>query len=127
MTSFQGKTNAVDELVCFQEAQILPLFVVILKSTPSFTQLNVKPPFNEATQIQSPLSPLPMSGADFEKLTVDQVIQYLNLDDRKQLIFYEQEIDGEALMNMSLETLERYGIPGGPATKILTKIPKKKK
>jgi len=29
LLDFKGKRNAVDELVCFQEAQTLPLFLII--------------------------------------------------------------------------------------------------
>ncbi len=34
----------------------------------------------------------------------------------------EQKIDGETLLDMTKEDLERYGIPGGPATKLFKAI-----
>ena len=46
LLDFEGKRNAVDELVCFQEAQTLPLFLIIPKIKPTFTPMTVKPPFN---------------------------------------------------------------------------------
>jgi len=50
LLDFKGKPNAVDELVCFQEAQVLPLFLVIPKTKPAFTPMIVKPPFNLVSQ-----------------------------------------------------------------------------
>ena len=54
LLDFKGKSNAVDELVCFQEAQTLPLFLIIPKIKPAFTPTTVKPPFNLVSQ--APLS-----------------------------------------------------------------------
>jgi len=50
LLDFKGKANAVDELVCFQEAQTLPLFLIIPKTKPAFTPMTVKPPFNLVSQ-----------------------------------------------------------------------------
>ena len=71
-----------------------------------------------------------MSRAAFEKLTIEELIEYLisqgvSLDDKKQSIFRVQEIDGEALTYLSQEALERHGILAGPAAKILGNVPKK--
>jgi len=41
LLDFKGKKNAVDELVCFQEAQTLPLFVIRLKDNGSLYYLLV--------------------------------------------------------------------------------------
>ena len=90
LQDFKGKPNAVDELVCFQEAQTLPLFLVIPKTKPAFTPTTVKPPFNLVSQ------PLPsrtesassgssssgsisytMTRAAFEKLNTQELIDYL--------------------------------------------------
>jgi hypothetical protein len=46
MKIFKGNPNAVDELVCFQEAQLLPLFLLKLKKNPTFTPAKEKPTFN---------------------------------------------------------------------------------
>ena len=55
LLDFKGKPNAVDELVCFQEAQTLPLFLIVPKTNPTFTPTTVKPPFNLVSQ--APQSP----------------------------------------------------------------------
>ena len=105
LLDFKGKTNAVGELVCFQEAQTLPLFLIIPKTKPAFTPMIVKPPFNLISE--APLSPLASSaqsassgslsspptsstrtGAAFEKLETQGLIDYLiiqgvKLDDQK--------------------------------------------
>jgi len=146
LLDFKGKPNAVDELVCFQEAQTLPLFLIVPKTNPTFTPTTVKPPFNLVSQ--APPSPLPssmqsapsgnssstpisstMTRAAFGKLETQELIDYLSvqgvkLDHQQQAIFRQQEIDGEALLDISKEDLERYGLPGGLATKILKRIPK---
>jgi len=146
LLDFKGKPNAVDELVCFQEAQTLPLFLIVPKTKPAFTPMTVKPPFNLISQ--APQSPLPsstqsassgnssstptsstMSRATFGKLKTQALIDYLiaegvELDDQKQTIFKQQEIDGEVLLDWTREDLEKYGLPGGLATKILKRIPK---
>jgi len=146
LLDFKGNPNAVDELVCFQEAQTLPLFLIVPKTKPTFTPTPVKPPFNLVSQ--APPSPLPssmqsapsgnssstpisstMTRAAFGKLETQELIDYLSvqgvkLDHQQQAIFRQQEIDGEALLDISKEDLERYGLPGGLATKILKRIPK---
>jgi len=146
LLDFKGKANAVDELVCFQEAQTLPLFLIIPKTKPTFTPTTVKPPFNLVSQAPPLLLPSEtqsassgsnsstptsstMTRAVFEKLKTQGLIDYLvaegvDLDDQKQDIFRQQEIDGEALAALSQEALERYGLPGGLAAKIMKRIPK---
>jgi len=146
LQDFKGKPNAVDELVCFQEAQTLPLFLIVPKTKPAFTPTTMKPPFNLVSQAHpsqlasgtqssssgsgssTPISST-MTRAAFGKLKTQTLIDYLiaegvELDDQKQTIFRQQEIDGEALLDISKEDLERYGFPGGLATKILKRIPK---
>ena len=146
LLDFKGKPNAVDELVCFQEAQTLPLFLIIPKTKPTFTPTTVKPPFNLVSQAPPLLLPSEtqsassgsnsstptsstMTRAVFEKLKTQGLIDYLvgsgvELDDSRQEIFRQQEIDGEALTGLTQEALERYGLPGGVAVKILRRIPK---
>jgi len=60
--------------------------------------------------------------AAFEKLTVEELIQYLKLD-KKQSVFREQEIDGQALTKLSTQDLVSIGVPLGPAAKILDRVP----
>jgi len=50
LTTIKGAANAVDELVCFQDAQILPLFLLKLKSGAKFIPKTVKPAFNLVPQ-----------------------------------------------------------------------------
>ena len=50
LTTIKGAANAVDELVCFQDAQILPLFLLRLKSGAKFIPKTVKPAFNLVPQ-----------------------------------------------------------------------------
>jgi len=143
---FKGKPNAVDELVCFQEAQTLPLFLIIPKTNPTFTPTTVKPPFN-LVSLALP-SPLPsgrqsasswnslstptsstMTKVAFETLETQALINYLvsqgvKLDDKEQGIFREQKINGEALTDSSIEELVSVGIPLGVAKMILRRIPK---
>ena len=146
LLDFMGKANAVDELVCFQEAQTLPLFLIVPKTKPAFTPMTVKPPFNLVSQ--APPSPLPsstqsapsgnssstptssnMTRAAFEKLKTQALIDYLiaegvELDDKEKGIFREQKIDGEALIEATKEDLIGFGIPGGLVLKILKRVPK---
>jgi len=145
LLDFKGKPNAVDELVCFQEAQTLPLFLIVPKTKTTFTPTTVKPPFNLVTQASSQLasgtqnvssgsgSSTPISStmtrAAFGKLKTQALIDYLiaegvELDDRKQTIFRQQEITGAALVLLSQEDLERYGLPGGVVALIRNAIPK---
>jgi len=146
LLDFKGKPNAVDELVCFQEAQTLPLFLIVPKTKPTFTPMTAKPPFNLVSQIapsqlalgtqsassgsssSTPISST-MTRAAFGKLKTQALIDYLiaegvELDDQKQTIFRQQEIDGEVLLDWTREDLERAGFPMGLATKILKRIPK---
>ena len=121
LLDFKGKPNAVDELVCFQEGQTLPLFLIVPKTKPAFTPTTVKPPFNlvsEATSsplassmqsagIRSSLSTptsSTMTRAAFGKLSPQELIDYLiaegvELDEQKQTIFRQQEIDGEVMLS----------------------------
>ena len=70
-----------------------------------------------------------MTRAAFEKLKVQRLIDYLvadgvELEEEDIAIFKKQRIDGEALAALSQEALERYGLPGGLAAKIMKRIPK---
>jgi len=142
LLDFKGKANAVDELVCFQEAQTLPLFLVIPKTKPTFTRMTVKPPFNLVSQ--PPPSPLAsstqnassvssslstMKRAAFETLEMQELIDYLivqgvKLEEEEIAIFKKQKITGEALIDSSVEELVSLGIPLGVAKMILKRIPK---
>ena len=146
LLDFKGKPNAVDELVCFQEAQTLPLFLIVPKTKPTFTPTTVKPPFNLVSQASpsqlasgtqssssgsgssTPISST-MTRAVFGKLKTQALLDYLiadgiELEEEDIAIFKKQRIDGDALLDISKEDLERYGLPGGLATKILKRIPK---
>ena len=149
LLDFKGKPNAVDELVCFQEAQTLPLFLIVPKTNPTFTPTTVKPPFNLVSQ--APLSPLAsstqnagirssssppisstMTRAAFEQFDTDMVLSYLTsqgvkLDDREQGILRDQKIDGEALLSARKDDLERAGIPTGVVLRIFRVIPSSEK
>jgi len=146
LLDFKEKPNAVDELVCFREAQTLPLFLIIPKTKPAFTPMTVKPPFNLMTR--EPPSPLAssmqsaeirssssgsqsstMTRAAFETLETQALIDYLvsqgvKLDDKDQGIFREQKINGEALTDSSIEERVSVEIPLGVAKMILRRVPK---
>ena len=145
LLDFKGKPNAADELVCFQEAQTLPLFLVVPKTALTFTpKTAAKPHFKADSQAGSLLPSSTQNTASgnsantsissaitraaFEMLSPQELIDYLivqgvKLDDQKQAIFRQQEIDGEALLNISKEDLERAGFSLGLATKITHAIP----
>ena len=146
LLDFKGKPTAVDELVCFQEAQTLPLFLIIPKTKPTFTPMTAKPPFNLVSQIapsqlalgtqsassgsssSTPISST-MTRAAFGKLKTQALVDYLiaegvELEEEEIAIFKKQKIDGEALLEWTREDLERAGFPMGLATKILKRIPK---
>ena len=136
----------MDELVCFQEAQTLPLFLIIPKTKPTFTPMTVKPPFNLVPQALP--SPLPsgtqcagirsslstpisstMTRAAFEKLKTQALIDYLivdgvELEEQDIAAFKKQRISGEALLELSCVDLERAGFPVGLAATIFKRIPK---
>jgi len=146
LLNFKGKANAVDELVCFQEAQTLPLFLIIPKIKPAFTPTTVKLPFNlvpEATPSRLPSSTQSagirsslstptsstMTRAAFETLETQELIDYLSvqgvkLEEEDVALFKKQRISGEALLELSRVDLERYGLPGGLAATIFKRIPK---
>jgi len=144
LLDFKGKPNAVDELVCFQEAQTLPLFLIIPKTKPTFTPMTLKPPFNLVTQ--APPSSLPsnaqsassgsssstptssaMTRAAFEKLKVQSLIDYLTadgveLEEEDIAIFKKQRVNGEVLLEWTKVDLETC-FPKGVVTMILKRIP----
>jgi len=145
LLDFKGKANAVDELVCFQEAQTLPLFLIIPKTRPTFTPMTVKPHFSLVSQ--APPSPIPpsiqsasgggvsstppsaMTRAVFEKRKTQATIDYLiaegvELEEEDIAILKKQRINGEALIDSSKEDLVGVGIPLGVATMILRRVPK---
>lgn len=75
----------------------------------------------------SPLRPA-MTKAAFAKLDTQQVINFLvgegvHLEEGDLHIFERERLDGEALNDTSKADLERYGLPGGLATKIMKKVP----
>ena len=141
LLDFKGKANAVDELVCFQEAQTLPLFLIIPKTRPTFTPMTVKPHFSLVSQ--APPSPIPpsiqsasgggvsstpppsaMTRAVFEKRKTQAIIDYLRaegveLEEEDIAILKKQRINGEALIDSSVEELVSLGIPLGVAKMIL--------
>jgi len=146
LLDFKGKPNAVDELVCFQEAQTLPLFLIVPKTKPTFTPTTVKPPFNLVTQAHpsqlasgtqssssisgssTPISSA-MTRAAFGKLKTQALLDFLiadgiELEEEDIAIFKKQRIDGEALAALSQEALERAGFPMGLAAKIMMRVPK---
>jgi len=146
LLDFKGKPNAVDELVCFQEAQTLPLFLIIPKTKPAFTPMTVKPPVNLVSEItpslpasstqsassensSSPPTLSTMTRTVFEKLKTQALIDYLvvegvELEEEDIAIFKKQRISGEALLELSRVDLERYGLPGGLAATIFKRVPK---
>lgn len=141
MLDFSGKPNAVDELVCFQESQTLPLFIIGLKEDPKFTPMPEKPPFDltdPALTGSSVSSSSPstieglgeeMTRAAFVKLNPQGVIDYLTsrgveLDEDDIAIFKKQKIDGETLLESTKEELIGLGIPFGLAGKILKRTPR---
>ena len=108
--------------------------------------MTVKPPFNLMTRERpSPLASSmqsaeirssssgsqssTMTRAAFETLEMQELIDYLivqgvKLEEEDIAIFKKQRITGAALVLLSQEALERYGLPGGLAVKILKRIPK---
>ena len=128
LLDFKGNPNAVDELVCFQEGQTLPLFLIIPKTKPTFTPTIMKPPFNLVSQVppsrlvsstqsassgsssSTPTSSA-MTRAAFEKLKVQSLIDYLTadgveLDEEDIAIFKKQRINGEVLLEWTKIDLE---------------------
>ena len=68
-----------------------------------------------------------VSRVEFEALGTEELIKYLAtqrvvLDSGEQAIFKMQKIDGEGLIELTIVDLERYGIAGGVASKIIRKI-----
>ena len=146
LLDFKGKPTAVDELVCFQEAQTLPLFLIIPKTKPTFTPMTAKPPFNLVSQIapsqlalgtqsassgsssSTPISST-MTRAAFGKLKTQALVDYLiaegvELEEEEIAIFKKQRIDGEALLELSRDDLVQVGFPMGLAATIFKRIPK---
>jgi len=132
----KSKANAVDELVCFQEAQTLPLFLIVPKTKPTFTPMTEKPAFNLVSQApprpqtsDSATSPSIMTRASFEKLKSQALIDYLlaqgvDLDGQRQDFFRQQDINGGVLLDWAWEDLGSAGLSKGLATMILKRIPK---
>jgi len=146
LLDFKGKPNAVDELVCFQEAQTLPLFLIVPKPKPTFTPTTVKPPFNLVTQAHpsqlasgtqssssisgssTPISST-MTRAVFGKLKTQALLDYLiadgiELEEEDIAIFKKQRIDGETLIYATRDDLITFGLPGGVVLKIMMRVPK---
>jgi len=132
LLDFKGKPNAVDELVCFQEAQILPLFLVVPKRVEMVTStlapgVSHASPAGDLSQQTRTYSLI--TRAVFERLKTQELIDHLiaegvELDDKEKGIFREQKITGEALIDSSKEDLVSVGIPLGVAKMILRRLPK---
>ena len=70
-----------------------------------------------------------MTRAAFETLEMQELIDYLivqgvKLEEEDIAIFKKQRITGAALVLLSQEDLERYGLPGGVVALIRNAIPK---
>ena len=146
LLDFKGKPNAVDELVCFQEAQTLPLFLIIPKTKPAFTPMTVKPPFNLVSQAtpsplasstqsapsgnsSSPPISSTMARAVFGTLKTQALINYLiadgvELEEEDIAILRKHKIGGDALLEFSRDDLEKAGLPMGLAATVFKRIPK---
>jgi len=66
------------------------------------------------------------------KIKFDALVKFfrektdVSISARVEGIIQDQEIDGMALAGMSVEKLESYGIPGGPALNIFNFVTKLK-
>ena len=80
LLDFKRKPNAVDELVCFQEAQTLPLFLVVPKRSEIVTP-TLAPRVSHALPAgdspQHTRSYSPTTRATFEKLKTQALIDHL--------------------------------------------------
>lgn len=63
------------------------------------------------------------SNADPETWSVEDVQWAETFVDREDAVkLRRQKVDGSALLDMTKEELKSYGIPGGPATKLVKAI-----
>ena len=93
LSTIKGATNAVDELVCFQDAQILPLFLLKLKSGAKFIPKTVKPAFNLLPQTVAVEAPT--QGGETAILRAEvKTLKEVAKEHEKQAKEYEKEIKG---------------------------------
>ena len=66
------------------------------------------------------------TAEDVRKFTVEDVRKWasesVGIDDEDAKKLVDQKIDGEALLEVTEEKLERWHIPGGPAIKLMKAI-----
>ena len=97
LTTIKGAANAVDELVCFQDAQILPLFLLRLKSGAKFIPKTVKPAFNlvpqrVAVEALTPSGEVAVLRAEVK--TLKEVVEKQAREQEKREREQEKEING---------------------------------
>ena len=93
LSTIKGATNAVDELVYFQDAQILPLFLLKLKSGAKFIPKTVKPAFNLLPQTVAVEAPT--QGGEIAILRAEvKTLKEVAKEHEKQAKEYEKEIKG---------------------------------
>ncbi|RUP05257.1 hypothetical protein BC936DRAFT_140522 [Jimgerdemannia flammicorona] len=65
----------------------------------------------------------PLSITDIQGWNTDELINHLrgklDISERSFTILKEQEIDGDTFLKLTQEELERWGMAGGPAKKIV--------
>ena len=97
LTNIKGAANAVDELVCFQDAQILPLFLLKLKSGAKFVPKTVKPAFNLVPQrvaVEAPTQGGEVAVLRAEVKTLKEVVEKQAREQEKREREQEKEING---------------------------------
>ena len=97
LTNIKGAANAVDELVCFQDAQILPLFLLKLKSGAKFIPKTVKPAFNLVPQrvaVEAPTQGGEVAVLRAEVKTLKEVVEKQAREQEKREREQEKEING---------------------------------
>jgi len=97
LTTIKGASNEVDELVCFQDAQILPLFLLRLKSGAKFIPKTVKPAFNlvpqrVAVEALTPSGEVAVLRAEVK--TLKEVVEKQAREQEKREREQEKEING---------------------------------
>ena len=75
------------------------------------------------------VAPVPsFTKEDFQKLSTDALISFMSdqgviLSNLTQKILADEEIDGDALLLMKPEELQKIKVPAGAVAKIFSKIP----
>ena len=67
------------------------------------------------------------SRQEVEALDVDGVVKFAQeqgLDQEDVAVLRKQKIDGSVLEDMTVNDLERYGMPGGPTKKLMNALDK---